>query len=397
MATGLIKANSIFGLEVESTEGTYVAPSAATSYVQLLEGFEFKPSREVIDRGLITASPGRETPRLGMKSVTAQMPVEMRASGTEGAEPDFDYLLKGALGSRRQNTTAVTARAGVNTSTVILIEDADISKFAVGDMVLVKASGAHELRPISARATGAGVATITFPFALTAGAPASGVGLSKFSTYYTADTGHISISASYYWANEIRQAAFGCKVSSMSVDNFKTGKVPGLGFTLDGVGFTDINGVAPHTPTYDSGLPPMILNACVWRAGVLTPINDLTLGLKNELGFLTSTCSANGKTGSRVKSREIKGSINPYMDDTTTTYFDDWIAGTEFSLFAYAYNPSSTTGEITMGSVVGIWLPQCFTEELSTADLDGILVNGIGFRATRGAAGTSEEMYLGLV
>ena len=397
MSTGLVRANSIFGLEVESTEGTLVPPSAATSYLQLLEGWDMKPKIEVVDRGLVTASPGKETPRLGMKSVTASAPVEMRASGTEGAEPDFDYLLKGALGARRQNTTNVTARAGVNTSTNILIADADISKFAVGDMVLVKEAGKHELRPISARATGAGSASITFPFALTNGAPSSGVVLSKFSTYYTADSGHPSLSLCYYWANEIRTALAGGKVSSMSLENFKVGKVASFNFGVDGLTFTQIDGAAPHTPSYDSGLPPMILNACVWRAGVLTPINDLSLNLKNDLGALTSTCSANGKTGQRVKARDIKGSINPYMDDTSTTYFDNWVAGTEFSLFAYAYTPSSTSGEITMGSVVGIWLPQCFTEEYAVGDVDGIVNETLSFRATRGSAGTSEEMYLGFV
>jgi hypothetical protein len=166
---------------------------------------------------------------------------------------------------------------------------------------------------------------------------------------------------------------------------------------LEGLNFTEINGAAPHTPAYDTGTPPLILSACVYRAGVDTRVNQFSVQLKNELGFVTSTCSANGATAIRVKSREITGALNPYKDDTAVTNFDDWVAGTEFSLFASAYNPSSTTGQITMGSAIGIWLPQCVTTDYKVAEVDGILTDEMSFRATRGSVGTSEEMYVGLI
>jgi len=397
MSTGLVKGNSIFGLEAEVTEGTYVAPSGTGKYLQLLEGFDFKPSMEVVDRQLITASPGKETPRLGVRSVSVSMPTEFRADGVEGAYPDFDKLLLGALGAQRQIASSTTTKSAGNTSTVMQIEDADISKFAVGDIVVVKESGDYEARPISATDSTGGAATITFPFALTNGAPSNSVVLSKAATYYTAATGHPSLSVSAYWANQIRSAAFGCKVASMALENFSPGKVANWNFGLEGLGFTEIDGAAPHTPVYDTGTPPIILNACVWRAGVLTPVNGLTLGLTNELGAMTTTCSANGKTGLRVKSREINGTLSPYKDDTLVGYFNDWVAGTEFSLFAYAYNPSSTAGQGTLGSYVALWLPQCFTTEYQTGEVDQVLVDNMTFRATRGANGTSEEMYLGLI
>lgn len=396
MSTGLVKQNSVFGVEEETTEGTYRAPQATTSFIQVLDGESFKPSREVIDRGLITASPGKETPRMGMKSCTAQIPVELRASGVAGGETDFDSLLKCALGARRQNTALVTSRAGSNTSTNILIEDADIAKFNVGDMVAVFVAGAFEVRPILSKASGTGTASITLAFALTAGAPASGVTLGKFTTYYTAASGHPSLSYSRYLANEIRQAGIGMKVTQMTLDGWEPGKVASLKFALEGVNFTETNGAAPYTPAYDTGLPPIILNACVWRDGVLTPVPSLALQLQNELSFMTDTCSANGRTASRVKSREITGSFSPYKDDTSTDYFDDWVAGTEFSIFAYAYNPAAT-GEFGLGSVVGIWLPQCITTEFESSDVDGIVVDQMGFRATRGTAGDKEELYIGKI
>lgn len=396
MSTGLVRANSIVGLEAEVTEGTYVAPSGTGSYLRTLEGLSLKPSRELVERNLLTASPGKETPRMGIKSVAGQVPVEFRAGGVEGsAGMDFHQLLLGALGSSRARTASrITTKSSGNTSTVLQIEDADIADLNVGDCVLVLKSGAHEVRPIISKTTGSGTATVTLAWALDGGAPGNSVELAKFTTYKTADTGHPALSLSVYWANEIRQAGIGMKVTQMSLENFQPGKVASLNFALEGLNYTEVNGAAPHTPAYDTGVPPIILSACVWRDGVATPINNLGLGLTNELGFLTSTCSPNGRTASRVKSREIAGSINPYKDDTSTDYFDDFVAGTEFSIFAVVYNPSGTTGEMSLGSVVGIWLPQCIATEFETQDADGILVDNLPFRATRGAAGDKEELYM---
>lgn len=396
MAIGLIKQNTIIGIESESTEGTYVAPSAATSYLTpLSDGFELTPSREIIDRNLLNASPGKETPRLGIKSVTASLPVEFRASGIEGADVDHGLLLRSALGAVRSGVTKNTS--GVSTSTVLALADGDGANYSVGDAVVVKRAGLHEARPITAVSTTPGSNSITLAWALDNGAPPTTTPISAFRTYYTAASGHPHLSLSYYWGNEIRQAAIGSKVTSMSLDNYQTGQVASLNFGLDGLSYSEIDGAAPHTPSYDSGLPPIILSACVYRNGTAMSLNAFGLSLSNTLGFLTSTCSANGKISARVTEREISGTINPYKDDTSVAYFTDWNAGTEFSLFALAYNPSSTSGQFDMGSVVSVWLPQCFTTEYKVGEVEGILADEMGFRATRGAQGTSEECYMGLV
>lgn len=398
MATPIIRKNTVIGVEEEVTEGTYLVPQAATSYVQpLVDGFDFVPAREVIDRGLLTSSPGKETPRLGMKSVTANLPVELRASGTEGGAPDFEKLLESALGATRAYASTTTSTT-THTSTKINLSDGDAANFAVGDCVVVKETNAYEMRPISAVVTTPGSNSITFPFALDNGAPSDAVEVAKFVTYYTAASGHPALSLSYYWANEVRQAASGCKVASMSLDNYTVGQVASLNFGLEGLTYeAEADGAAPHTPTFDTGVPPLILSACIFRAGTSIAVNTFTLNLANTLAFQTSMCDAEGRISSRVAGREITGSINPYKDDTATTYFTNWDAGTEFSLFAYAYNPSSTTGEFDLGSVVGIWLPQCVTTEFQTQDLEGLLVDQMSFRATRGSAGSSEEMYMSLV
>ena len=398
MATGIIKQNTIIAIQSEAVEGTYEAPAAATSYIQPLEdGFDLSPAREQVERTILTTSIGAATPRLGIRSVAATLPVEFRGSGTEGGDVDYGPLLMGGLGGTRSGT-ASTSKAAGHTSTVIPIEDADISKYNVGDIVLVKEAGAYEARPISAVATGIGTASITFPFALDNGAPSASVVVGAFKTYKTAATGHPALSLSYYWGNTIRQAAIGTKVTTMSLEGFTPGQLASWNFGLEGLSYSEVDGAAPHTPSYDSGLPPIILKACVWRNGVEVEVNELTLTLTNTLGFLTNTCNANGRSNSRVTSREITGSFNPYKDDTATDYFDDWDAGTEFSLFAYAYNPHATTaGNFADGSTVAIWLPQCFTTEFQTQDVEGILTDQMSFRATGGSTGALDEMFLGLL
>lgn len=396
MANPIVKNNSFVGVEEEVTEGVFVAPSAATSFVQPQEdGFSLTPARELVERTTLNASPGRETPRLGIRSVAAQLPVEFRGSGVEGGAPDFDALLRAALGDSR-SAAASTTKAG-NSATVLQIEDADISKYSVGDIVVVEESGAYEMRPISAVDPSGGAANITLAFALANGAPADNVVVSAFQTYLTAASGHPTLSLAYYWANEIRQSAAGCRVTSMSLDNYTTGQLALFNFGMEGLSYDEIDGAAPFTPVFDSETPPILLDACVFRNGVALDMNTLALSLANTLGYTTNLCDANGRTSSRIVSREITGSINPYKDDASTAFFDGWNDGTEFSLFARAFNPSGVSGEWDKGSIVGIWLPQCFATEFSTQDAEGLLVDQIGFRATRGVDGSSEEMFIGMV
>lgn len=397
MGTGIAKNTSIIGLKEEVTEGTYVAPAAATDYIQPLEGFDVSPKKEVVERTILTSSIGKVTPRVGQKSVTVSLPVEFRASGIEGAATDFDLLLKGALGNVRSIATTTTTKASGNTGSVLQIEDADISKFTVGDIILIKESGGHHVCAVTAKTTGTGTATITVLPSKTSGSFSNSVVISKSTTYYPANSGHIPLSVSVYWANEILQKAIGCKVTKLSLDGFSTGGLASFGFELEGLSFDEIDGSAPHTPTYDSGIPPLILNACLFQDGVDIPVNSFGVNIANTLGFITSTCSANGKISSRVTARTVAGSFNPYKDDTSVAQFTRFDQNTAFSLFVRAYNPSAVSGEIEMGSAIGIYLPNCLITEKKIADQDGILTDELTFSATRGVSGSTEEIYIGMV
>lgn len=398
MAQPVIRDVSLFGVEAEVTEGTYVAPSAATSYFQPDEdGFEFTPTRELLERSVMNASVGASTPKLGMKAAAGTAKVEMRASGTEGADVDFGLFLKGALGATRSIASTTTTKSSGNTATVLQIQDADISKFNAGDIIVTKGTGAHHVCVVTAVDSTGGAANLTVSPAHPSGDHADSVVISKSTMYYTANTGHPALSLSYYWGNVKRQAALGAKIKSFGIDGYTPGQLPKFLFGWEALTYTEIAGVAPHTPTFDTGTPPVILEATIYKDGTALLLNKFTLALENTLGYLTDVGSANGRVKSRVTERKITGTINPYMDDTDVSWFTAFNAGTEFSLFARAYIPSSTSGEITMGSVVGIWLPKCMLTTYKHGDADGLVTDDLAFQAVRGAAGSSEEMYVGLI
>ncbi len=399
MATPVIRDTSVFGIEAESTEGTYAVPAAATSYFQPEEdGFEFTPSRDLLERNVINQSIGAATPKVGMKSVAGSLTTELRASGVEGGDVDFGLLLKGALGATRAISANKTTKSSGNTGSVLQIEDADISAFTVGDIILVKETGGHHVAFIASKTSGAGTATITISPAKPTGVFSNSVVISKSTMYLTANTGHPALSLSYYWGNQIRQAALGAKIKSMGIENFTTGQLARLAFAWEGLTYTEIDGAAPHTPTYDVGTPPVILSASIFKDGTEFNINTFGLSLENTIAYQTQTSSPNGKVASRVVERKITGTVNPYMDDATTAFFTLFDANTEFSLFIRAYNPSATAGEIAMGSVFGIYLPKCIVTEYKKGDLEGLITDEVGFQAVRGSSGDlNEEMYVGLI
>lgn len=395
MAIGILKNNSIVGIAEESTEGTYVAPPDALSFIQPLEdGFEMSPSKDLIERAILSGSIGDPRPRVGMKGVTATLPCEYRASGVEGGKPDFDLLLKSALGNSRQITTQTTTKTGNGTSQ-LEIEDADIGDFTVGDSIVILEATDYTVHVVTAVDPTGGAANITY-LPARSGAPADNVVISKTTTYYPANEDHVPLSLSYYWGNEIRQTGVGCKVTSLSIDSFTTGAVASYNFGLEGLDFDEIDGAAPFTPTYDSGLPPLILQACVYQDGAQLQLNEFSFSLENTISFLTSTCSASGKIKSRVTNRAITGTINPYKDDTSVDQHTKFNENQPYSLFVQAFNPDATNG-VTLGSVVTLWLPSVISTEKTVGDVDGTLVDTISYKADRGESGDTDEVFIGMI
>ncbi len=387
-----IKNNIKVAIMAEVSEGTLVPPASGADFIGVLEGIELSPAKELIERAVLTGSIGKPTPRTGTKTVTGTVPVEFKAGSTDGADPEYSPLINAALGAYRNKATAVTTKSSGNTSTVLQIEDADISSFAVGDIIVVKQTGAYHVSPITARSTGSGTATITMLVAHPSGDCTDSVQIAPFRTFYTANTGHATVSVSKYVDDAVTETAAGCRVSSMAMEGFATGQLPSLKFAVDGLSFTRAVAAIPYTPSVDSSLPPIVLNATVYIDGAAVAMNEVGWSVDNSLAFATSTASSNGRISGRVASRSVKGTLNPYKQTDSVAHYTKFNAGTAFSVFGFAYNPTATAGEFNQ--VVAFYLPNCIITELGESDQDGILQDAISFTASRGASGATEEIYV---
>lgn len=390
-----VKDNSSFAVEIESTEGTYVAPQADTSYVQVLkDGAEMTRSQELLQRNIYTGSIGKTQSRLGTRSVAGAVPVEFRTGNTEGDAPEADKLYISALGAKKTRVAVVTKTG--NSPTQLQIEDADISGFSKYDIVMVKEAGSFDMSWVFNVVTTPGAASITLGKGL-GFTPSDNVEIAAVTQYSTANSGHPSLSITKYIENAKREIAVGSKVTSMSLENFTTGQIPSVNFGFEGLTFDSSLTANPFTPNYDDSLPPIALRACVYQDGNQIQVNDFTVSLENTLGFVTSTCSENGRISSRVTERAISGSFNPYKSDDELNQFDNFKCNTPYNLFVSAFNPEldmncDFTGEFTNG--IAILLTNCITTELGESDQDGLLVEDVSFEATRGPSGTDEEMKI---
>ena len=176
--------------------------------------------------------------------------------------------------------------------------------------------------------------------------------------YETADSGHPSFSITRYITsddtNHVEDYAAGCKVTSMSIENFVTGQQPTVSFGYEGLSYTRADSDPSYGTTFDSSLPVIALSAYIYQDGTAIQVNEMTLSLENTLGFKTTTCNANGRVGARVTNRTISGTILPYKQDDSIADYTKWLNDTTFSLFGYAYNPDSS-GNLT--EVCAFYLP----------------------------------------
>ena len=388
-----IKNTTKVAIEEESTEGTYVAPQAATSFISpLADGLALTNGKELLERNNLNSSIGKNAPRTGMKEVTGSISVEAKANGTAGEAPEYGLLIESALGANRSSSDAVTTKDSGNTDQELQIEDADIDEFNVGDIILVKESGAYHVSPITAVDDSTGSANITLLVPHPDGNFSNEVVIEKFNTYHTANSGHPTLSVTKYVEDAVREYGTGMRVSNLTLNNFSTGQLADFAFSLQGLKYDKSLNAPSYTPSYDAALPPIVLSACIYVDGTQVPVNDLTFSVENAISFKTSTCSEDGKTSSRLTQRTVSGSFNPYMQDDDISNYTKFENDTQFSLFGYMAIPTGTDGEIQ--DVVAFYMPKCMISEMAEGDKDGMLQDQLTFQATRGTNGESEEIYI---
>lgn len=390
MAIGLVKGLSTLAITEEVTEGTYVAPSSAADFVEVLEdGLETGTTRESIENNTLSATVEAEAPRLGVKTVSASFGLPYKANASEGTAPPMDRLLKSLLGGKRSIGTATTSKSSGHTSTSIKIEDADISTFAKNDVLLFKVGGAYEIRPVSAVVTTPGSGALTLAFALKNGAPSGAVTIAKMTSYFP-DDGWTTLSASLYQGGQILDALSGLRCLKGEISDWTTGQVPSMSFELEGVESDRTVDTPSYTPDFSADAQaPVMLDACAYLGGVEVDYNEFQLSIENTKADIPSACRASGKAGSRITELRVSGSIDPYMEDDDVSRWDDFKNNADTSLLVFAYNPKSPAVDGEFRQAVAIWMPKIKITELGTPDQDGVLQDAISFQAFRGAGNDS--------
>lgn len=395
MAIGVVISETSVAVKEEVTTGTYVPEAAGSDFVEILaDGLEFTPTKELIDRNILTNSTEMVAARTGTRGVSGSIPVEYKSDGVAGDKPETDALYKSLLGDVRSGALSTTTTG--NTSTVLTFASHTL---AVGDIALVKETGAFELRPVSATTA----TTVTFPFALLNGAPSDTVVVEAFTTYFIDSGSSPSLSVTRYIGGEVREKNIGMRCTSGSLENFTTGQISSVNFGLEGLDFDREDGEPLFTPSFDTAQPPITLSACIFINGTQRDMNSASWSIENELGFITSTCSDNGKIDSRITKVNVTGSLDPYMDDADAdSVFTDFRDNEDVSIFGFALNPSvgstinATTGIPTaFEDIVAFWIPQAKETELSTGDQEGIATNAITFQANRNLG--NDTIFLGFI
>lgn len=380
------KKSQAWAIKKEVTEGTYVAPTASSDFIQVMvDAGELSKSKEVVDRNVYTGTIGKVAPRTSTSSAAGSIGVEAKPHSVQGTAPEFGLLVESALGLKRQGLAELTLLVGSTEDECVV---ADATSINVGDILLIKESGKHHVSPVKE----VDLITDTITLLIPAATPfTAGTKIAKFTTYTVAESGHPSLSVSRYLENAILQKAVGCKVTSMALENFSTGQLASLKFAFEGLNFDSTLTAPPVTPGFDSGVPPIILSALVYMDDEMIAVNDVSVSLENTLAFKTATFAENGRIGSRPTERAITGSFNPFMASDSMENYNKFKGNTQFSMFLYSMLPSSTPGEFA--SVVGLYLPQCTMTEISESDQDGLMQDNITFAAHR-ADGTKNEMFL---
>lgn len=388
MTIGVLKNKTLVAIVKEVTEGTAVDPTLAAEFIQVLDGLSNDPAKELVERAVITPLKGKIQPRTSIKSSTGSLPLEWKASGTEGAaDLETDVAYESMLGGKRQ-VVARTSIVGAGSTTSNL--EVTAHPYAVGDFLHILEPGAHHLCFVK-EVVGVDDVTIVPPMP---SAPSDATEIAKMTVYYAADD-EPTFTETIYWGDEIKEQVPGCRISAGSFENIVTGQTPSASMSTQGLDFTEVDGSAPVVPAYNDALPAIALNAYVSMGGACVEMDELSFSIENEISNLTSLCSANGTVASRVSARTVTGSMTPYMDDADISRFSLFENNTNFEFIVALANPSGVDGEFELGSAVGAYFPQCIFTALPKADKDGVLTQAGEFQAHTGATGTLVEVFLG--
>lgn len=127
------------------------------------------------------------------------------------------------------------------------------------------------------------------------------------------------------------------------------------------------------SPTYESQIPPVLLDSHVSIGSYAACANGFTIDSGNNLALRDCLNAASGYMSTIVTSRKMSGTIDPEMELVATK---DW-----FSLWTASTNQSLIIGNVGTGTgnVVKFVMPKLRFKKVSDADRNGIAVADIAF------------------
>jgi len=295
---------SVLFIKEESTAGTLIEPASGSEAITIREGFEFSPQIDSLDNDELSPNIGQKAPVLALENPTCSFSLMLRNSGVEATAPNFDQVIKAALGDKvaaiTEKTLAAASTAGSASAAAVIKLASGGSDYQRGHAILLKDStNGYSIRNVVSIATN----DLTTNFNLTA-APSAGVTAGRPILYKPANA-LPSNSLHLYRANGASvESVAGAKVSTFTMNvaagEFLSADVELLGtsffynqITITSsskyIDFTDDDGTWAASITEKTYKDPHDLAASLQAAMRAASTEDATVVYSDTTGKFTIT------------------------------------------------------------------------------------------------------------
>lgn len=238
--TTYVSRSSVLCVVEETTEGTYVAPTAA-GFIPIREGTTMAPAVETITADTLTGSIGAAKSFAIGESGSASIPLYLKHSGTEGTAPEFGILVESCLGDFTDNGTEYDTIAGSTAGTSaargkVVVDSGEGSNFVKGQGLLIKEGISSSSKYVVRNVHSISTDDLNLSFNTTSAA-SSGTNLGQAQHYKVADQGHPTFTMHHFQDNSgsaYSEVSAGCRVTSMEM-NFAANDFAESTFSVEGI------------------------------------------------------------------------------------------------------------------------------------------------------------------
>ncbi len=368
--------------KIEAVEG--IAETLLAADAGILVNFSPKASYDpqMYQRDPVRASLTKMGKLAGKRSAGIDFSIELKGSGSVSVEPEWLRLIKACgFASNALKKIAIGAIASgpyLHGETIT-----GGMSGATGRVVIKTVDGTTTLYFIASSGTFESGETITGG---TSGATSTATAdpLNAGFEIKPISSSVISLTMGLF-EDGIRKVLKGCRGTVKF--NFKIGEPATLDFSFKGVesGVADVpmlTGVS-----FDSTVPPVLLNAVMSCDGVSLNIGEMEIDVANTLASKDKIDDAKGILSFMITGRDMQGSFNPEMVPVAThDFFSKWFGNTPMAVdLAY--------GE-TEGNKFRFYAPGIIYNKVDDGDRDGIQLAQTSFDLTGSMEPGDDELAI---